>query len=144
MDTQNEMNTNRILLAGVAGGIAFFLLGFLLYGILLAKFFAANQGTAQGVMKTPPEMWALIVGNLAWGFLLAIIFGRWAGIKNFATGAQAGAIIGGLVAFSVNFNMLGTTNVHTINSALVDVVVMAVISAIVGGVVGLVLGRSKV
>lgn len=137
------MSTNRILLAGIAGGITFFLLGFLFYGVLLEKFFAANQGTAQGVMKDPPLWWALIVGNLAWGFLLAIIFGRWASIKTFGTGAQAGAIIGALMAATINFNMLGTTNVNTLNAALVDVLVFAVISAVVGGVIGLVLGRSK-
>jgi hypothetical protein len=135
------MNTNRMLLAGIAGGVVFFLLGFLFYGVLLAKFFAANQGTAQGVMKEPPTWWALILGNLAYGFLLAVIYERWASISTFATGARAGAIIGALVAFSVDFNMLGTTNISTLNGALVDVVVFTVMSAVVGGVVGLVLGR---
>lgn len=135
------MNTNRILLAGIAGGITYFLLGFLIYGQLLAKFFASNMGTAQVIMKNPPLWWALILGNLAWGILLAIIFGRWAGIKTLGTGAQAGAIIGGLMALTYDFISLGTTNISTLNAAVVDVIVMAVISAVVGGVVGLVLGR---
>lgn len=137
------MNTNRILLAGIAGGLVYFLLGFLIYGQLLAKFFAANMGTAQVVMKNPPLWWSLILGNLAWGFLLAIVFGRWAGIKTFGTGATAGAIMGSLMAMTYDFTSLGTTNIGTLNSSLADVVVMAVISAIVGGVVGLVLGRGK-
>jgi len=137
------MNTNRILLAGVAGGIVFFLLGFLVYGVLLMKFFAANQGTAQGVMKDPPAMWALAIGNLAWGFLLALIFGRWAGITTLGTGAKAGAIIGALVATSYNFNSLGTTNVTTLNAVLVDIVVFAIMNAIIGAVVARVLGSSK-
>ncbi len=137
------MNTNRILLAGIAGGVTFFLLGFLVYGMLLMKFFAANQGTAQGVMKDPPEMWALAVGNLAWGFLLAIIFGRWAGIKTFGTGARAGIVIGALMSATYNFNALGTTNITTLTAVLVDIVVFALMNAIIGGVVGAMLGRGK-
>lgn len=135
------MNTNRILLAGIAGGIVFFLLGFLFYGVLLMKFFEANTGTAQGVMKDEPVWWALIVGNIAYGILLAIIFGRWAGITTLATGARAGAVIGALMALTFNLNTFATTNISTINAVLVDVLVMTVISAIIGGVVALVLGR---
>lgn len=137
------MNTNRILLAGIAGGVTFFILGFLVYGMLLMKFFAANVGTAQGVMKDPPEFWALAVGNLAWGFLLAIVFGRWAGIKTFSTGAMAGAVIGALMSATYNFNALGTTNITTLNAVLVDIVVFAVMNILIGGVVGWVLGRGK-
>lgn len=137
------MNTNRILLAAIVGGIVFFLLGFLVYGVLLIKFFADNQGTAQGVMKDPPTMWALAIGNLAWGFLLAIVFGRWAGIKTFSTGARAGIVIGALMAATYNFNSLGTTNITTLNAVLVDIVVFALMNALIGGVVGWMLGRGK-
>ncbi|HMS52651.1 MAG TPA: hypothetical protein PKD56_10010, partial [Chitinophagales bacterium] len=38
--------------------------------------------------------WAMILANLSYGMLYAYIFGRWAGITNWMTGAQAGAIIG--------------------------------------------------
>lgn len=138
------MNTNRMLIAGIVGGIVYFLLGFLFYGVLLAKFFAANEGTAQGVMKETPTWWALILGNLFTGLLLALIFERWAGIKTFATGAQAGALIGGLMALGFDFTLLGTSNISTVTATIVDIIVVTVMSAIVGGVIGVVLGRSKV
>ncbi len=40
------MNTNKILLAGLIGGVVAFVLGFLFYGVLLTDFFEANAGSA--------------------------------------------------------------------------------------------------
>lgn len=137
------MNTNRILLSGIAGGVVYFLLGFLFYGALLVKFFEANAGTAQGAMKTNPTWWALILGNLFIGILLATIFVRWAGIKTFGAGAQAGAIIGALMALGIDFTMFGTMNISNLTATIVDVLVATVMMAITGGVVGWVLGRGK-
>jgi len=140
------MSTNKILLAGLAGGVTTFLLGWLVYGILLSGFFEANQGTATGVSKSPEEMvmWAMIVGNLAWGFLLALVYGRWANISTFQTGAIAGAVIGFLAALSYGFIFFATSNIMNLTATIVDPLAYAVMSAIAGGVVALVLGRGKV
>lgn len=137
------MNTNKMLLSGVAGGIAFFLLGFLVYGVLLMKFFEANAGTATGVMKEPMDWWALILGNLAWGFLLAVIFVRWANISTFITGLKAGAIIGLLTGLSSDLMIYGTSNLSNLTGTIVDVLIFTALSAVAGGVVGLVLGMGK-
>ncbi|HMO40099.1 MAG TPA: hypothetical protein PKC76_19180 [Saprospiraceae bacterium] len=137
------MNTNKLLLSGVAGGVAFFLLGFLVYGVLLMKFFEANAGTATGVMKEPMDWWALILGNLAWGFLLAVIFVRWANISTFATGLRAGAIIGLLTGLSFDLMIYGTSNLSNLTGTIVDVLIFTALSAVAGGVVGLVIGMGK-
>lgn len=47
----NFMNTKRFLLGGLAGGIAFFLLGYLFYGTLFSDFFSKNAGSATGVSR---------------------------------------------------------------------------------------------
>lgn len=140
---EGKMNTNKILLAGLAGGVVFFLLGFLFYGVLLMKFFEANAGSATGVMKDPPIWWALILGNIFWGLLLAVIFGRWANISTFMTGLKAGAVIGVLAALSWDLTMYATSNFSNLTGTLVDVVVATAMTAITGGVVGLVLGMGK-
>ena len=137
------MNTNKLLLSGVAGGVAFFLLGFLVYGVLLMKFFEANAGTATGVMKEPMDWWALILGNLAWGFLLAVICLRWANISTFATGLRAGAIIGLLTGLSFDLMIYGTSNLSFLTGTIVDVLIFTALSAVAGGVVGLVIGMGK-
>ncbi len=137
------MGTNKILIAGLIGGLTAFILGWLFYGTLLMGFFEKNAGTATGVNRPMEDMvwWAMILGHLAYGYLFALIYGRWASISTFVTGAKAGAVIGGLMALTFDMIMYGSTNISNLTAALVDVVVMAVTGAIVGGVVAWWLGR---
>ena len=85
--------------------------------------------------------WAMIVGHLALGFLYALIFGRWAGISTFATGAKAGAVIGALISLGYSMILYGTTHVATLTAVSADIIITAVMSAIIGGVVGWYLER---
>lgn len=139
------MSTNKILMAGIVAGIVAFFLGWVIYGMLMMDFYATNVGTATGVMRAESEMvwWALIAGNLAMGLLYAYIFGRWAGISNAATGAQAGGMIGLLIGCAYNLTFYGTSNMMNLTGALVDIVVTAVIAAIVGAVAAWMLGRGN-
>lgn len=139
------MSNNKILLAGLVGAIVAFLLGFIVYGNLLTDFFMENAGSATGVMRGDDEMlWVpMILGHVTWGLLIAIIFGRWAGISTCGTGAKAGALLGFLIGASFDLIQLGSTHISNATGAVVDIIVMTVISAIVGGVVGWVLGRNK-
>jgi len=138
------MNTNKILVAGVVGGVASFLLGWLIYGMLLSDFMQDN--TVAGVAKDSEAgiMWAIAVGSLFFGFLFSVIYGRWAGIKTLKTGATAGAVIGLLMGGHTAFISFGTANVYTsLTGVIVDMVAFVVLSALVGGVVGGVLGRGN-
>ena len=137
------MNTNKVLLATLGGGVVFFLLGFLFYVALFGSFFEANQGSATGVMKENPMFIGIIIANLITAFLLAYIFNRWAGISTFTTGAAAGVIIVGLMTLSFDLMMYSTSNIFNLNGALLDVVIMVVIGAITGGVVGWILGYER-
>jgi membrane protein YqaA with SNARE-associated domain len=137
------MDTGKIVTAGLLGGVVAFILGYLMYGIIMADFFQSNMGSATGVMRGDADMqWVpLILGHLSWGLLFAIIYGRWASISTFATGAKAGAVLGFLVAFTTNMINYGTTNIANLNAVLGDIVVMTIVAAIVGGTVGWFLGR---
>ncbi|MBK8043272.1 MAG: hypothetical protein KBG02_03705 [Haliscomenobacter sp.] len=140
------MRTNKILLAGLAGGVVYFLLGWLIYGMVLASFMD-GQSTPEGMAVMRPDdgmvFWAMIVGNIAGGMLLAVIFGRWANISTWQTGAMAGAVIAGLMAMSFDFLLYGTTTMMTLTGVLADIVVYAVLGAIGGAVVAMVLGSGK-
>lgn len=139
------MNTNKIITAGLVGAVVAFLLGFLVYGMALASFFEANSGSATGVYRGDDEMlWIpMILGHITWGMLFALIYGRWATISTFATGAKAGAVIGFLVGATFDLINLGSTHISNSTAAIVDIIVMTVLSAIVGGVVGWFLGRGN-
>ncbi len=137
------MNNNKTLIAGLIGGVAAFFLGWLFYGILLGSFFENNMGSATGVNREMEDMvwWAMILGHLAYGYLFALIYGRWANISTVATGVKTGAVIGALVGLTFDLIMYGSTNIGTLTSTFADVVVMAVTGAAVGGAVAWWLGR---
>lgn len=137
------MDAKKRIMATLAGFVVLFLLGWLIYGMLLMDFYAANSGSATGVMKEDGDMvwWALVVGNICQAYLLVYIFGKWANITTFSGGFQSGAVIGLIIGLAFNLNMYGTSNLMNLTSALVDPIVSAIMMGITGGVIGAVLGR---
>ncbi len=135
------MNTKRFLFGGIAGGIAFFLLGYLFYGMLFSDFFTRNAGSASGVARQMDQFvwWALILGNLLFGFLLSYVEIK-AKIRTLGAGLVAGAILGILFAASYDFTSYGTSHLMTMQSVWADIVILGVMAAIAGAVVGLVRG----
>lgn len=137
------MNTKTII-AAVIGAVALFLMGWVFYGMIFKDTMAGMAGSATGVMKADNEMifWALILGNLSIGYMLAWIYSGWAGITTFGGGAQAGAILGFL--FTLGFNMISysVTNMMELSGWLLDIVISVVMWAIAGGLIGWWLGRS--
>jgi hypothetical protein len=139
------MTNRKILLGGIGGGVTFFLLGWLFYGFLLAGFMADNAGSATGVSREMDQMqmWALMLGNLSYGFLLAIIFGKWANIQTAGSGFKAGLLLGFLIAAGIDFIMYGVSNMMNLTATLVDIIAFSVMTAISGVVVALILGAGQ-
>jgi hypothetical protein len=137
------MDAKKRILATLAGFVVFFLMGWIIYGMLLMDFMGANTGSATGVMRSDTEMvwWALIAGNLLQAYLLVYIFGKWANITTFGGGLQAGATIGLIFGLGFDLSMYGTTNIMNLTATLVDPIATAVIMGISGGVIGVVLGK---
>ncbi len=137
------MDTQKMLLSTLVGAVIFFILGFLFYATMLSDFFSNNMGSATGVAKQSPSLPLIFLGHLCLAFLIAYIYERWAGIRTFVTGAKTGALIGLLVALVNGCILLGTTNVGTPTTLVVDAVIQLVMGAIGGGVIGLLLGRGR-
>ncbi len=129
------MKTNKILFGGITGGIAYFFLGWIVYGILLKDF--TTNSFNQCAMKPDDQMiwWALIASNLASGFLLAFIFS----ISNtigFMSGIKIGAIVGLLIALYLDLSFHSMTNLfNNFNAVIVDIVVNTILAGIVGACV---------
>ena len=138
------MNT-RVLIAAFAGAIAYFLLGWLVYGILTPDFYAAHSLTQYyvGLEKIPPNFLGIFVAGFAYTLLMAIIFGNWANINTIKNGAIAGATISLLFTLSVDLGMWATMNLYGRWIVVVDVLVNAVMGAIIGAVVAAVLGYKR-
>ena len=132
---------NRIVLATVAGALTSFVLGFLVYGIALSSFFAANVGSATGVYKEAPDLAPVLLGQTALAFLLTLAISKWGNSTSLAGGAKVGALFGLLFALGFDLTMYGTTNIQNMTATLVDPIVSMVVVAAAGAMIGMVLGR---
>ena len=136
----------RILAATIAGGVAFFLLGFLIFGLFLGPTVLlpnVNPDAAKVLNETP--VWApLVLSNLALALLLAYIFEALAGIRTFVAGLKAGAIILFLMDLYIQLSFLAFMKMHnSYTPVIADIIGTTVMGAIAGGVVGAVLGMMK-
>ena len=128
------MNKN-FLLATLAAGATLFVLGFVIYGLVLANFFD------HAAMRIEPAMGPLVLGHLVLGAFVVLILG-WRGVENAADGFKAGATAGVLMSLAVALTMMGTMdNMFTTPTVIGDAVVSLVTYGITGAVVAAVLDR---
>ena len=131
----------KILRGTISGAIVYFLLGWLVYGILLMDFFSA--GMNQCVNRPLGEMiwWAIIVSNLALALLLTLIL-HWKKAAGIVDGLVTGVIFGALFTIMIDFSFWSmSTMYNNISTILVEIVVSAALYAVVGIVIVLTWGR---
>lgn len=131
--------STKAIVGGLIGGIVYFLIGWLVYGVLMK-----DQMSAIPCMRTPETMsmmWILF-GNLISGLLMGYLLSRMTGANSLKGGATAGLFIGLLFSAGYDCIMFGTTTMmDSPTGILMDVIMSGVMSAIVGAVVGWWLGR---
>lgn len=136
----------RVLIATLAGGVAAFLLGWLVMGILLKDYYAENCPAMQSMMKSEEEMMGtglvfMFLSNCVMAYLFAIVFDRWANISTFTAGLLGGFLISLCVALSYDLSFYAMTNMFpNASMVIVDVLVSTGMGAVVGGIVAAVLG----
>jgi hypothetical protein len=70
------MDTRRFGVATLVGGIALFAVGYLIFSVMFASFYAANIGSATGGDRTSQIQWVgAIVGFLIWCTTDFILYG---------------------------------------------------------------------
>jgi len=136
------MNT-RILLAALAGGIAYFFIGWLVWGVLLMDTMRSLSNPVAGCEREMPIMWALAASNLIAGLLFAVIFDRWASISTFKGGFMGGILLGGLLALSWDLSIFAFMTSWTLPTVAIDIAANIIVGGIVGGIVGWVLGYKR-
>jgi hypothetical protein len=131
----------KILKGTVFGGILYFLLGWLIYGILLMDFFSANMNQCANKPMGDMIWWAMIVSNLVIALLLTIIL-KWAGAKGLVDGLKIGALFGILLTLSYDLSFWSMTTMYkNFGSLLADVTAGTLILAVVGMMIVLLWGK---
>ena len=69
------MDSKRFVTGSIVGGIVLFLVGYVIFNIILRSFYDANMGSATGVARDPPFLWAIALGCLANAALICYAMG---------------------------------------------------------------------
>ncbi len=134
------MNTNKLITGGIIAGVAYFLIGWLVYGILLMDYMKSPvAGVDRGEDMV---LWSIALANLCMGFLLAYIYNK-AGINTLSEGLIMGIVIGVLMAASFDLMMHGTTYLAPRKMVMIDVPVSGGLTGIVGAILGWFNGMGK-
>lgn len=135
------MNIKRLSIGSVVGAVTLYLLGMLIWQVLFADFFEANSGSAVGVDRDAPIVWAIIVGTLCYAVLLTLSLESSGASKSLVDGLKVGAVMGALLWGTADFILFGLTNLSTLTGAVADTLLEGVRGGIAGGVIAVVLGK---
>jgi hypothetical protein len=131
-----------MIVAGILGGVAFFLLGWLIWGIALMDMMSAHTNMTCMKPEAEMNMMYMVIANLLWGFVYAYIFSNWNGATTFSAGLVPGAVISILIGVAFDLYSLAMTTMMTSTTPLfINLVANAVVGAIVGGLICWWLGR---
>ena len=133
----------KILRGTVFGGIAYFLLGWLVWGILLMDFFSANMNQCANRPMGEMIWWAIILSNLVMALLLTLVL-HWAKAKSIVDGLKYGALFGLLFGSGIGLSYWSMSTMYLNAGAMVtDILGSSVVMAIMGLVIVLTWGREK-
>ncbi len=136
------MNT-KIIIAALITAIVNFLLGWLVFGVILMDFYKSNTVQYDGLMKEMPNLLFIFLSGLLYAFLFAFIFEKWARIRTFGRGFTAGLLLGFLIMTGFNLYFLAGMNLFNLKLVITDILVNTIFSGILGGVTGFILGFNK-
>ena len=130
------------LLATLAAFVVTFLLGYAIWGAAFAGFF--EEHSLNDIMKDPPDLLFIALGNLVGAFAMCSLYGKWArGVHSFSEGFQFGAWIGVFVGFGMGLLWYGTSELTDLTGLLVEAILDIVYFGIIGGVIALVYKKSE-
>jgi uncharacterized membrane protein len=132
-----------MIFAALAAAVTMFLLGWVLFGMLLMDFYKENSIHYEGLMKEMPNIFLIFVSNLLFSFLLSFIYSKWANISTFGKGFTYGLLIGFLIMTAFDMYFLAGMNLFNGKLIIIDIILNTLMVGIAGGVAGLVLGLKK-
>ena len=130
----------KILYAILGATATGFLLGWLIFGIILDTYYKTHTVPYAGLMKDPPLIWAILIMNMSFAILLVYIFHYLANITTFIKGFTAGITIFLLIMVGFDISMYGFMNLYSFQVLIVDIFANTLMGGVVGGVAGLILG----
>ena len=132
------MDTKRLAIGAVVGGIAMFVVGYLFWNILF-DYYAALLDAA-GIAREPQLFWVIAASNVPFAALVTLAIER-DGSSTIGGGVKIGAIVGFLVWSGVALVHYGSMTAFDLTATILDPLLSGVHFGIGGGVIAAVLGR---
>ena len=132
------MDAKRLAIGTVVGGIAMFVVGYLIWNILLDYWNGAFD--AAGVAREAQLLWVNALSHVPAAALITLAIER-GGSSTIGGGVKIGAIVGFLVWSTADLAFYANTTIFDLTAICVDSVLASVHFAIGGGVIAAVLGR---
>jgi len=137
------MDFKRLVTGTLVGGITLYVLGYLIFDVGVESFYAANAGSATGVVRDPQLLWAVLLGTFAYAALITLAIGSRSGTATAGSGAQVGAVVGFLLWVTTDFILYGITNISNLTRTVVDPLLELVRAGIAGGIVAVTLAKMQ-
>src|SRR6478672_264181 len=128
------MNVKNFIVGGIVGGIVDFLMGWLVYGMLLKDTFPMEAGAKENMLF-------IFLGCMSFGFLISYVFSQGEGISNVGSGIKMALGIALFMALCSNFFMNMTKETIDVKLTAIDVVASMVLATAVGAAVAMVNGK---
>ncbi len=135
------MDIKRLIIGTVVGAITLYILGYVIFDLVFAEFYAANAGSAAGLVKDPQVIWAIALGTLSYAALITVAIGTRAGSATIVEGLKIGAIVGFLMWFGADFIFYGIFNISNLTLTFVDSLLELIRAGITGAIIATVLGK---
>jgi uncharacterized membrane protein len=132
----------RFLAGTIVGGIVLYVVGYLIFSVAFASFYAANTGTATGADRTTELTWAVVLGSLGYAALICYAMGP-RPASGLSAGFKIGAIVGFLMWVAVDLTYYGILNVSNLTRTIVDPLLELIHGGIGGAVIALVVSKMK-
>ena len=132
----------RVVMGTIVGGLVLYALGYVIFDVAVKSFYDANVGSATGVSREPQLLWAVMLGTLAYGALVALVIE----LRPDATvggGVMLGALVGFLLWATADFILYGATNISNLTRTVVDPLLELVRAGVAGGVIVAVVGKRR-
>jgi hypothetical protein len=119
--------------------------GYIIFGVVLPEFYTnfLSAGSATGVARQPMLVWAIALGMLSYGLLIALAVDTRGGSVTVRTGAMIGALVSFLTFVTADFILYGISNVGSVSGIFIDPFLEAVPGAVAGGLVAAVFTHSR-
>lgn len=121
-----------LLYSGVVGTIVYYLLGWLVYGVIFPDLAGGEQNPL-----------FILLGCLFYAFIFAVMLSRWTSISKFSSGFNAGLILGVLYAVSFYFFKISEGGSFDIQPFLKEIVIGGLMTGITSGAIALVIGKTS-